>query len=215
MSDKKDTDGAEVPAKKKGKLGKLLIMGVGLLALVGGGVGAGLYAASSGMIGGGHAEAADANTPKLVPKGEEKRASSESAEGGEGGGESAEGESAPVADGKPTPKGEGGDKFASNYFALEKEFTSNLKESVHFIQVGVAVSTPYDNRVIENLKTHEIAVRSSILMALSDTDEEQVFTQQGKENLQKRLASAINATLKQKEGFGGISNVYFTNFVVQ
>ena len=37
----------------------------------------------------------------------------------------------------------------------------------------------------------------------------------GKTRLQKRLAAAINAVLKEKEGFGGIANVYFTNFIVQ
>ena len=83
------------------------------------------------------------------------------------------------------------------------------------MQVGIAVSTPYDDTVIEHLKTNEIAVRSAILMALSDTTEEQVFTSDGKEQLQKRLTAAINATLKQKEGFGGVSNTYFTSFVVQ
>ncbi|WP_420822343.1 flagellar basal body-associated FliL family protein [Sphingomonas aracearum] len=98
---------------------------------------------------------------------------------------------------------------------MEKEFTSNLQDSVHFVQVGLAVSTPYDDSVIENLKTNEIAVRSAVLLALGDTTEEQVFSSNGKEQLQKRLTTAINATLKQKEGFGGISNVYFTNFVVQ
>jgi flagellar FliL protein len=98
---------------------------------------------------------------------------------------------------------------------MEKEFTSNLKDSVHFIQVGVAVSTPYDETVIEHLKTNDIAVRSAILMALGDTTEEQVFTSEGKQQLSKRLTTAINATLKQKEGFGGISNTYFTSFVVQ
>ncbi|MES2337923.1 MAG: flagellar basal body-associated FliL family protein [Pseudomonadota bacterium] len=220
MSDK--ADAPEGAPKKKGKLVKLLVIGVALIALVGGGVGAGLYAASSGLIGGGgHAEAKeDADTPKLVPKSEEKRAGAGDAEGGEGGGESAKSEGegdaeAKPVEGMPTPKGEGGDKYASNYFTLEKEFTSNLKESVHFIQVGVAVSTPYDSRVIDNLKTHEIAVRSAILMTLGNTEEDAVFTQDGKEQLQRRLVAAINATLKQKEGFGGIGNVYFTNFVVQ
>jgi flagellar FliL protein len=86
---------------------------------------------------------------------------------------------------------------------------------VHFIQIGLAVSTPYDDTVIDNIKTNEIAVRSSILMALGDTTEEQVFSTQGKKLLQARLAKAINATLKEKEGFGGVGNVYFTNFVVQ
>ena len=83
------------------------------------------------------------------------------------------------------------------------------------VQVGIAVSTPYDDTVIDNLKTNDIAVRSAILMTLGDTGEEQVFTSQGKQALQKRLAQSINAVLEQKEGFGGISNVYFTNFVVQ
>jgi flagellar FliL protein len=98
---------------------------------------------------------------------------------------------------------------------MDKEFTSNLQDSVHFVQVGLAVSTPYDDTVIANLKTNEIAVRSAILMALGDTTEDQVFTSAGKQQLQKRLAKAINDTLQQKEGFGGIGNVYFTNFVVQ
>lgn len=215
------SDKAEAPAgapKKKGKLVKLLLVGVGLLALVGGGVGAGLYAASSGLIGGHKAGSEEhADTPKLVPKSEEKRASEGGGEGGgegHGGGEG-EGDGAAKAEGLPTPSGSGGDKYASNYFTLEKEFTSNLKDSVHFVQVGIAVSTPYDDRVIENLKTHEIAVRSAILMTLGNTDEDSVFTQDGKEQLQRRLAASINATLKQKEGFGGIGNVYFTNFVVQ
>jgi flagellar FliL protein len=69
--------------------------------------------------------------------------------------------------------------------------------------------------VIENIKTNEIAVRSAILMALGDTTEEQVFTSDGKKVLQRRIAKAINDTLKEKEGFGGVGNVYFTNFVVQ
>jgi flagellar FliL protein len=42
-----------------------------------------------------------------------------------------------------------------------------------------------------------------------------VFTTDGKRQLQARLVKAINATLQQKEGFGGVGNVYFTSFVVQ
>lgn len=205
MSDAKEDTAAP---KKKGK-GKLIIMLVGGLVLVGGGVGGGLYAA--GMIGGhgaagGHGAEAE-NGYKLVPKSEQKRASA----GGEGEGEGHGG----GGGGEAPPPGVGGDKYASNYYTMEKEFTSNLKESVHFIQVGLAVSTPYDDTVIQNLKTNEIAVRSGILMTLSNTDEDAVFTTEGKTKLQKDLVNSINATLKQKEGFGGISNVYFTSFVVQ
>ena len=52
-------------------------------------------------------------------------------------------------------------------------------------------------------------------MALGDTTEDQVMSSDGKRQLQVRLAKAINDTLKQKEGFGGVGNVYFTSFVVQ
>jgi len=196
--------------KKKGGMMKLIMFGGIFLVLIGGGVGAGLYAAQSGLIGGhgGAAAGPEIERPRLIPKSEEKRAS---AEGGEGG----HGEGGGGGGGKRMPMGEGGDKYASTYFTMDKEFTSNLRESVHFVQVGIAVSTPYDERVIENLKTHEIAVRSAILMALGDATEDQVFTNEGKKALQVHIARAINDTLKQKEGFGGISNVYFTNFVVQ
>ncbi len=201
MSDTAPTDAAP---KKKGK-GKLIVMILGVAILVGGGVAGGLYAAKAG----GAAETEHAG-PKLVPKNEQQRAGADGEGDGQGGtaGEHATG-------GQPTPAGSGGDRYASTYYAMEKDFTSNLRESVHFVQVGVAISTPYDATVIENLRTNEIAVRSAILMTLGDTTEEQVFSSDGKKQLQRRLVAAINATLKEKEGFGGIGNVYFTNFVVQ
>lgn len=200
MSDKAAI--VETP-KKKGGMKKILLIVGGLLVVIGGSVGGALYAMNAGMLGG-HAGAAVAEGPRLVPKAEQKRAGS-----GEG-----EGHGASSAGHKP-PTGTGGDKYASNYYAMDKEFTSNLQDSVHFVQIGIAVSTPYDDTVIENIKTNEIAVRSSILMALGDTTEEQVFTSNGKQMLQRRIAKAINDTLKEKEGFGGVGNVYFTTFVVQ
>jgi len=213
MSDKTD-DAGKSAGRKKGK-GKLLMMIGGLVVLVGGGVGAGVYAAGAGLIGGGGHAAPEAKGPKLVPKSEQKHsAEGGEGEGGHGGGEE-DGGSSGEGHGEPTPAGEGGDRYASNYYALDKEFTANLQDSVHFVQVGIAVSTPYDDTVIQNLKTNDIAVRSAVLLTLGDTKEEQVMSSAGKRQLQARLATAINSTLKQKEGFGGVSNVYFTNFVVQ
>lgn len=195
----------EAKAEKKGGGGmmvKILLLVVVILLLVGGGVAGGLYAMGvfSPKGEGEHFEA-----PRLVPKTEEKRAGAGGGEGHGGGGGGHGG----------APLGAGGDKYASNYYQMDKEFTANLKDSVHFVQVGLAVSTPYDDRVIEGLKTHEIAVRSAILLALGDATEEDVFSAEGKVKVQNHLVKAINAVLKQKEGFGGISNVYFTNFVVQ
>lgn len=203
MSDSKP-DAAE--PKKKGKLKKLMLPLIAGVVLIGGGTAGGVYAASSGLIGGGNGGShEDPNKPHLVPKSEQKRGGG--GEGGEhGGGESSSGEHGGA---------EGGEKYASNYYAIEKEFTANLQESPHFIQVGLAISTPYDDKVIDNLKTNDIAVRSAVLLTLGDTPEDQVFSSDGKRALQKKLVAAINQVLREKEGFGGVGNVYFTNFVVQ
>lgn len=193
----------EPKKKKKGKLGKMLLLGGGMLLLAGGGAAAGLFLGQSGMLGasGSKAHAAEKpDQPQLVLKGTKPKAE----------GEAAEGEHGPEASG-----GEGGSKYESSYFQMEKEFTSNLRDSVHFIQVGLAVSTNYDDRVIKNLQAHELAVRSAVLMSLSETDEEQVFTAEGKKALQARLVKSINQVLREKVGFGGVGNVYFTNFIVQ
>ncbi|HEX8300365.1 flagellar basal body-associated FliL family protein [Sphingomonas sp.] len=204
MEDLND-DSAPAPKKKKGKL--LLFIGAPLLL---GGGGAAAYGMQAGWFNAAAADGHDAKAgePRLLPKSEQKRAGS-----GEGGDHGGEGEAS--GGGQATPKGQGGDKYASSYYPLEKEFTSNLRESVHFIQVGIAVSTPYDETVLNNIKTHEIAIRSAVLMALGETSEDEVFTAQGKKGIQDRLAKAINAVLKEKEGFGGVGNVYFTNFIVQ
>jgi flagellar FliL protein len=188
------TDAA--PKKKKGK--KLILI-IAALVLIGAGVGAALF--FTGMIGGTKEEhKPEKEMPKLLPKGSKPKAA-EGEEGGHGGAKES--------------SAEGGPKYESSYFQMEKEFTSNLKESSHLIQIGLAVSTPYDEKVTEALKAHELAIRSAVLMAINDTDEEAIFTPQGKKDLQDRLVKAINAVLKEKEGFGGVSNVYFTNFIVQ
>ena len=196
------TDTPADSPKKKRNIVKLLMVVMGLLILIGGGVGGGLYAARSGF-GGGAKKAVD-NSPKLLLKSEQKQSSGKEGEGS-------------ASAGKPTggPDGTGGEKYASTYYPMDKDFTANLQGSSHFIQVGLAVSTPYDERVIANLKADDIAVRSAVLLALGDTAEEDVFTSVGKQKLQRRIVKAINDTLKQKEGFGGVSNAYFTSFVVQ
>lgn len=207
MADKTDEPTAPAP-KKKSKL--MLLLGLPIVTLAVGG-GATFYGMQSGWFNAAaHAEGSP-DQPRLVPKSEEKRGGAAAGEGEK----SAEGGEAAGHGGLATPKGEGGDKYASSYYPMEKEFTSNLQDSVHFIQVGIAVATPYDERVLENIKTHEIAIRSAVLMSLGQTSEDEAFTAEGKKAIQDRLAKAINAVLKEKEGFGGVSNVYFTNFIVQ
>ncbi|HCY03289.1 MAG TPA: flagellar basal body-associated protein FliL, partial [Erythrobacter sp.] len=46
-------------------------------------------------------------------------------------------------------------------------------------------------------------------------DEADLASVAGKEKLQQRLTKAINEALEEREGFGGVDNVYFRSFIVQ
>lgn len=182
-------DQAVAAPKKKGKLGKFAVIGVGALLLAGGGVAAGLYASGAGLVGSHSTE--DPNQPKLVLK-----------------------------DGKevaPLPAGAHFDptKYKATYFNLEQTFTSNMRDSDGIMQVSLGISTFYDHRVVDALKDNEIPVRSAILMTLADQDAFVISTPEGKRALQKQLTDAVNAVLKAKTGYGGVDNVYFTNFIIQ
>ena len=199
MSDKKD--GEEKPKKKKKGKGLLVKLVVGLV-LVGAGGGGTFMAVQSGMIGGGHGEEKkEKDEPKLGKKGEEDPYAPKT-EGKEG-------------EGPAEVEGEGGSEYKTSYYNFSEDFTSNLKNSTALVQISLACSTRRDGRVLMWLKKHELAIRSAVLVVLADTPEEDVFTPEGKERLQKRLTAAINQVLTDTEGFGGVDKVYFKSFLVQ
>lgn len=183
------------PAKKPGKMKKVLLLLGLVLAIGGGGIGAGLYA--SGGISGAAAPAEDPNLPKLVVReGVDAAAVAEAR--------------ARARNGAPDPR-----VFQATYYPLEGNFTSNLAGGDAFVQIGIGVSTFYDERAIANLQTHEMAVRSAILLTLSEQDPAEITTLSGKQALKAALKDAVNGVLTNREGFGGIDDVYFTSFVTQ
>ncbi|WP_371815475.1 flagellar basal body-associated protein FliL [Erythrobacter sp. JK5] len=111
--------------------------------------------------------------------------------------------------------GEGGSEFRTAYYSFDESFTSNLANSPGLIQVDLAVSTQRDGRVLQWVKSHELAIRSAILVQLAATPEEDVYTPEGRDKLAKRLTAAVNAVLEEHEGFGGIDAVHFEAFLVQ
>lgn len=189
---------ADAAPKKKGGLKGMLIMVIGALVLVGGGVGAGLYAAGAGLVGGHAGPKEDPNAPKLVLKEGAEESHAE----------------APAADGHD-PKGFDPAKYKSTYYTFEQPFTANLRDSESFAQIGLSASTFYDNKVIDNLKDNETPIRSAILMTLGQQDAFTIGTPEGKVKLQKELTDTINTVLKQRTGYEGVDNVYFTNLVIQ
>ncbi len=112
--------------------------------------------------------------------------------------------------GSPDPR-----YFQATYMPLEGNFTSNLSGGDAFVQIGIGLSTYYDEQVVANVERHNMAIRSAILMTLSEADPAAITTLRGKEALKQALKNAINNVLTNREGFGGIDDVYFTSFVTQ
>ena len=101
------------------------------------------------------------------------------------------------------------------YINLPESFTANLADGSGFVQVGLSLATYYDGKVVQNVERQAVPIRSSVLLVLTQQDAGALSTPQGKQFLQRDLTSAINQVLRQKEGFGGIDNVYYTNLVIQ
>lgn len=194
---KDKTEGEARPKKGKGMLIKLLL-GIALIGAGGGGV---FALVQSGMVGGGGHEVKEDNRPKLVRKGEEDPYAPKT--------DKKEG------DGTAEVHGDGGSEYQTSYYVFTEDFTSNLRGSDALIQVSLAASTRRDGRVLMWLKKHELAIRSTMLAVLADTPEDDVYSVEGKDRLQKRLTGAINKVLTDREGFGGVDAVYFKTFIIQ
>ena len=105
--------------------------------------------------------------------------------------------------------------FVTTYFEFPGTFTTNLRSSRKFLQVGLGVSTQYDDEVISNVEDHQLALRSEILNVMSEFTEEEIQGKEGREALARALADGVNVKLMQLEDFGGIEEVHFTSFVLQ
>ncbi|OHD08316.1 flagellar basal body-associated FliL family protein [Sphingopyxis sp. RIFCSPHIGHO2_12_FULL_65_19] len=198
-------DKVEAEPKKKGKFKKLLMIGVAAVALIGAGAGAGIYFGALSA----HEAKPEDHYPKLV-----ERSTEEEAPAAEG-----EDKEAPPKVGtvsvpndkfKVDPR-----KYEITYYPITDAFTTNLADGSGFLQVGISLSTFYDGKVINNIKRQAVPIRSVVLMVLAEQDPSLLATSQGKQRLQRQLTAAINDVLRDKEGFGGIDNVYFTSLVIQ
>jgi flagellar FliL protein len=198
-------DKEDAAPKKKGKFKKLLMIGVGAIVLIGAGAGAGIYFGALSA----HESKPEDNYPKLVLRSKED--ATPAAEGEE--------KEAPLKVGtvsvpndkfKVDPK-----KYEVTYYPITDAFTTNLADGSGFLQVGISLSTFYDGKVINNIKRQAVPIRSVVLMVLAEQDPALLSSSQGKQRLQRQLTGAINDVLRDKEGFGGVDNVYFTGLVIQ
>ena len=201
--------------EKKSPL-KLILMIVGGVVLLGLGIGLGIF------LGGGDDTDPSAEISKIIEKKEnpEKEENDNKKNEEELAEECAEEEkdeegncpTGPKKIPKITPEEE---IFTTTYYEFPGNFTANLKGSKKFLQLSVGVSTQYDEQVMVNVESHQLALRSEILTIMSEFSSEDIAGKDGKYNLAEALKEGINEVLVKVEGFGGIENVHFTSFVVQ
>ena len=193
MADDENTE----PKKKRGIL-KILGFAFGGLFLVGAGLGAGFFIFGSTQPD--PSEEIEQIIERKMVEAEEQKAVDEKADEGE----------TKVA--KETPEI---DTFMTTYFEFPGTFTTNLMNSRKFLQVGLGVSTQYDDTVMANVEAHQLALRSEILNAISEFSESDIAGKNGREQLAKALTGAINNKLVALEDFGGVTEVHYTSFVLQ
>lgn len=212
--------------KKKGPLVKIILIVVGVLLLIGLSVGGTLFA--TGFFSKKPKDAVDAQLDKLeghgdghAPAGDGHGAPAGDGHGDkkdDGHGKKDDGHGKPAAEAPQkelaSPEGEA-ERWKFNYYALEKPLLSNVAGSRKVMQVTMTIMTHYDDRVIKNVKTHELAIRAGILDVMRQKTESDLLKPDFRKALAEDVKLVVNSLLEKYEGFGGIEEVMFTEFIVQ
>ncbi len=207
--------------KKKGPLVKIILIVVGVLLLIGLSVGGTLFA--TGFFSKKPKEAVDAQLDKLEGHGDGHAPAGDGHGDGHGekkddghGGDKKDAKAGAETPQKElaSPEGEA-ERWKFNYYALEKPLLSNVAGSRKVMQVTLTIMTHYDDRVIKNVKTHELALRAGILDVMRQKTESDLLKPDFRKALAEDVKLVVNSLLEKYEGFGGIEEVMFTEFIVQ
>jgi flagellar FliL protein len=206
--------------KKKGPLVKIILMVVAVLFIIAASVAGTLLATGFFSKKEKAQEAVDAQLDKLEgDHGDGHGDGHGDAKAGDGHGDAKKddhGKPAAEAPGKELVAPEADNqRWKFNYYALEKPLLSNVASSRKVMQVTLTIMTHYDDRVIKNVKTHELALRAGILDVMRQKTEADIREPDFRKQLAEEVRLTINSLLEKYEGFGGIEEVMFTEFVVQ
>ena len=106
-------------------------------------------------------------------------------------------------------------RFEYTYLQIEREFLVNVSGSKKVMSVQIAVMTHYDDRVFENVKKHDFAIRSAVMDVMRLTTDADLVKPDFRKDLAVKIRDAMNTLLEKYEDFGGIEEIHFTNFIVQ
>jgi flagellar FliL protein len=104
----------------------------------------------------------------------------------------------------------------SNYFSIEPPIVVNIfsDKSIKFLQVDTQVKVK-DSSVIDAIELHKPAIRHAMLMLVSNQNIDEMKTVKGKERLRKEALETIKKVLKDNTGKEGVTELYFTGFIIQ
>ena len=106
-------------------------------------------------------------------------------------------------------------RFEYTNMQIEREFLVNVSGSKKVMSVQIAVMTHYDDRVFENVKKHDFAIRSAVMDVMRLTSDADLVKPDFRKDLAVKIRDAMNTLLEKYEDFGGIEEIHFTNFIVQ
>jgi flagellar FliL protein len=129
--------------------------------------------------------------------------------------ETAGGKKADNKPGKKTKDSPELTRFEYTYMQIEREFLVNVSGSKKVMSVQIAVMTHYDERVFENVKKHDFAIRSAVLDVMRQTTDADLGKPEFRKEMAAKIRDSINTLLEKYEDFGGIEEIHFTSFIVQ
>ena len=200
-------------AKPKKPIVMIIVAGVVLLVLLAAAIGGTLFA--TGFFDSKDKKAAEAALADMEGKGGKDGHGAKDGHGGKDDGHgkpAAPGASAPQPVAKSPAEMQ---RFEYRYHEMEKDLVANLTGSKKVMQIKLAIMTRYDDRVINNIKKHEFALRSVALDVMRQTKAEELDQADFRKRLAEKIRDEMNSALQKLEDFGGIEEIHFTNFITQ
>ena len=90
------------------------------------------------------------------------------------------------------------------------EFVANLGSTRNYFQANITLEVT-DSKLIDSMEEKHVEIRDIILGILIGKKADELLTPQGKSELKQEIISAISILMDTDE----ISNLYFTNYIIQ
>ena len=208
---------------KGGSRKKLIIIIAAIVALLAAGGGGSFFYMQKQKEAAAHAKQKKAKAAKdedeEVAEGEETAEGEEVAEGEEEVSHDQEGAEVAEEEGGEEEGGEHDED--GGYLPLAPAFVVNFQPSANgqkprakFLSVEIE-ALPANPALGEKIKAHMPAVRNAVIMHLSRQKYETLITPEGKEKLRGEVLAEIQKALKKRIKKKGVTEIYFTSFVMQ